>query len=87
LIGEKDLGTFIDPEVYGFVLVEPGEEATRVVALVRPGTDPGTRLTFAEWAADRFARFAEHGPEPDGWQHRRSDGAWQLWAREVFLPG
>lgn len=54
-------------------------------AAIRPGLEANRRATFAEWAESRFQRFLEHGPEPDGWQ-KRSDGAWQLWARGVQLP-
>jgi hypothetical protein len=85
-IAEHDFGD-LDPGVYGAITirtVEGGDSLVSYQAVVRPGTDLGVRLTFAEWAAERFARFAEHGPEPDGWLCR--DGAAQLLARMVNLP-
>jgi hypothetical protein len=38
------------------------------------------------WAVERLDRLAEWGPEPDGWQLRKTDGVYQLWGRLVELP-
>lgn len=83
---EPDFGDLVDPEVGGFILLEPLEDATRYVALIRPGLAEWQLRMFAEWAESRFARFIEHGPEPDGWQKRESDSGWQLWGRLVEMP-
>ena len=89
LIEEQDFGTAVDPEVGGCILAAPAEGGNRFKAVVRPDLDPAFREMFAAWAAERFARFAEHGPEPDGWQEQRelSDGGtWQLWGRLTEMP-
>jgi hypothetical protein len=86
LLEEEDFGRKDEPDVGGCILAEPVEGGTRVRAVVRPGLSGEFREMFAEWAASRFARFNEHGPEPDGWQKRTSDNAWQLWARLRQMP-
>jgi hypothetical protein len=86
-IEEEDFRAVARPGVGGFVLIEPLDDgAHRIVLLVLPGTAPDARARFADWALSRIQRFLEHGPEPDGWQRRQSDGGWQLWAREVEFP-
>lgn len=87
VIEEFDFGRSDDEGIGGLLVVEPiGADATRVVALVRPGTAPALRETFAAWVVGRVTRFVTGGPEVDGWQRRESDGAWQTWARLVDLP-
>jgi len=76
---EQDFGDAVDPEVYGCILAEPADGGNRFKIAVRPELSGWQRETFAEWAASRFARFAEHGPEPDGWQEQSAGGVWQLW--------
>lgn len=83
--GEQAFGWDPDrPDHEGFIVVEAGSPPV-LVARIRPGMGQEARDVFAEWALQRFARFLEHGPEPDGWQNR-SDGGWQLWCRSVVLP-
>ncbi|MGW0251067.1 hypothetical protein ACWDYH_31005 [Nocardia goodfellowii] len=82
---ETDFGREDEPDVGGCLLVEAFEQGMKVMVAVRPGLVGGDRETYAEWAESRLRRFAEHGPEPDGWQ-KRSDGRWQLWARQQQLP-
>ena len=77
----------VDPDICGFAFIDPQLAGSyRVVLLVRPGLSSEKRELFAEWALQRVERFMEHGPEPDGWQRRKADGAWQLWTRLVELP-
>ena len=75
----------VDPEVAGCILAEYVEGGVRFKAAIRAGLAGPVRETFAEWAGQRFQRFAEYGPEPDGWQER-TDEAWQLWGRLVEMP-
>lgn len=56
-----------------------------VYALIRPGSPPEVRALTAEWAERVLSRFADHGPEPDGWQPR-PDGGYQLSTRVVSFP-
>jgi hypothetical protein len=74
-----------DDGIIGAVRVEPSGDVIVVYAAVRTGTSPARRARFAVWAREKFDRFRERGPEPDGWQ-LLDDGAYQLWAREVLLP-
>jgi hypothetical protein len=83
---EEDFGREDEPDVGGCTLAEPVAGGTRVKAVIRPGLAGEPRAMLAEWAESRFQRFTEHGPEPDGWQKRTSDGAWQLWARLHEMP-
>lgn len=75
-----------EPDVNGLLVMRPDGDAAIVNALIRPGLDEPARAVFAEWVEQRIDRFFEHGPEPDGWQKRTSDGGWQLWARLVQMP-
>lgn len=76
-----------EPSVNGLLVMRPDAAGGAVVnALIRPGLDPVERELFAEWVEQRIDRFFEHGPEPDGWQKRTSDGGWQMWARLVQMP-
>lgn len=84
-IEEEDFGREDEPLVAGCALLREVGDGVMVRLVVRPGLEGELRVTFAEWAQQKILRFAEHGPEPDGWQ-RRSDGDWQLWARLVQLP-
>ncbi|MEU5962635.1 hypothetical protein ABZ777_15615 [Micromonospora parva] len=72
------------PNHHGFLIVEPGTPPV-LLARIRPGLDGELLDLFVEWALRLFARFLKHGPEPDGWE-RRSDGAWQAWARLHQMP-
>jgi hypothetical protein len=54
--------------------------------LVRPGTEPEDRESFAEWALGLFTRFYESGPDGDGWGVFGPDGPWQLWATKQWMP-
>ena len=86
---DQDFGDAVDHEVLGCILAAPAEGGNKFRAVLRPGLSGETRETFAEWAASRFARFAERGPEPDGWQEQQelSDGGvWQLWGRLTEMP-
>src|SRR5689334_6090809 len=76
-----------NPDVSGVVMVAPTTDGVnhRVAAFVRPGLLDPCRDSFAAWVDEKLARYLEHGPEPDGWQRRTSDGGWQLWARLVEL--
>ncbi|MEU2004541.1 hypothetical protein ACH47B_26420 [Rhodococcus sp. NPDC019627] len=80
-----DFGSEGDPEVSGCLLVRQFDEGLMMKAAVLPGLFGEAREKFAEWAEARFLRFAEHGPEPDGWQ-KTSDGDWQLWGRLQQMP-
>ena len=75
-----------ESDVIGYVVMRPDGVGARVHAWVRPGVRPDQRARYAEWLEVRIGRFFEHGPEPDGWLRRPSDGDWQLRAREVVLP-
>ena len=70
------------PEHLGCAVNDQGELLAEVH--VQAGMSQDWRDFAAEGALERIDRFAEHGPEPDGWQ-LRSDGAWQLWLRPVQL--
>lgn len=85
-IDEQDFRRDDEPDVSGFVALRPDGDGALINALVRPGLEPDRRARFAEWLEVKIDRFFEHGPEPDGWQRRITDGGWQLWAREVRLP-
>ena len=87
-LAEQEFSDAIDPEVTGAIFIGPGPEGAgpRVVAAVRPGTPGSERERFAGWAAGRFRRFAEHGPEPDGWGRGAGEGEWYLWGRTVYMP-
>ena len=77
----------LDPGLGGCVLIaEHGPDHSSYKIGVRASLSFARRERFAVWATERILRFLEHGPEPDGWQKRTLDGAWQLWAREVLLP-
>jgi hypothetical protein len=52
----------------------------------RADLDEAGRAQLLAGAVERVERLREHGPEPDSWQLRESDGAWQLWLRLVELP-
>ncbi len=80
-----DFGSDCDLALSGCLLVRQLDDGLMMKAAIRPGLAGETREQFAEWAKSRFLRFAEHGPEPDGWQ-KRSDGDWQLWARLQQMP-
>lgn len=84
-LAEEDFGREDEPEVLGCALANELGGLYEFELMIRPGLPEGHRRMFAEWAKAGIKRFAEHGPEPDGWR-RRSDGAWQLWARRVQLP-
>jgi hypothetical protein len=86
VIDEFDFGREDEPDVSGLLLLEEVPGGLGVTALVRPRLSSEPRRTFAEWTLQHIERFIEHGPEPDGWQLRQSDGRWQLWARLVELP-
>jgi len=47
---------------------------------LHPGLPPAIASEVCYEAMVRFDRLANHGYEPDGWQHR-SDGDYQLWLR------
>lgn len=81
----EDFGRHDEPDVTGCVVLKPAKGGVIVRIVARPGVPPEDREMFAEWAESRIDRFLEHGPEPDGWQ-RRSDEAWQLWARRTIMP-
>jgi hypothetical protein len=83
---EEDFGRWDEPDVGGCLLAEPVEGGTRVRAVIRPGLVDEPREMFAAWAQSRFLRFNEYGPEPDGWQKRTTDDAWQLWGRFTQMP-
>jgi hypothetical protein len=83
---EQDFGGAVDAGVCGCILAAPAEGGNRFRAVSRPGMHGWMRETFAEWAASRFARFADHGPGPDGWQEQSGGGTWQLWARLTQMP-
>lgn len=85
-IEEGDLGRSDEPDVVGYVVLRPSDGGATVHAMVVPGLSDDRRAGFAGWLEGRIDRFFEHGPEPDGWQRRQSDGDWQVWAREVQLP-
>lgn len=82
----QDFGDAVDPEVGGCILARPVEGGHQFRAVMRPRMPDWQREMFAEWAAQRFVRFVEHGPEPDGWQEQSSGGAWQLWTRLTEMP-
>ncbi|MEU6703873.1 hypothetical protein [Streptomyces wuyuanensis] len=82
---DLDFGREDEPDICGCILINEVDDGLQARLIIRPGLDRDLRASFAEWAVQRIGRFAEHGPEPDGWQ-RRTDGAWQLWARGVDLP-
>jgi len=83
---EVDFGREDEPDIDGCAVVSVvGDEGIAASFVIRPGLAEELRAGFAEWAVQKVDRFAEHGPEPDGWQHR-SDGDWQLWARRVEMP-
>lgn len=84
-IEEENLGREDEPDIVGCALLDEADGGVRGRFVVRPGLTAEHRAGFAEWAVQRVERFLEHGPEPDGWQ-RRSDGAWQLWVRQVQMP-
>jgi hypothetical protein len=86
VLEEEDFGREDEPNVGGCILAEYVEGGVRLKAVIRPGLSGDFRDMFADWAATRFARFIEDGPEPDGWQKRTSDDAWQLWARLHRMP-
>ncbi|WP_434740766.1 hypothetical protein [Micromonospora sp. SH-82] len=81
-----DLGRHDEPDIGGYLVLVPDESGAVVNAIVRRGVEAEFRAMFAEWVEQRIDRFFEHGPEPDGWKRRSSDGGWQLWARLVELP-
>ncbi|MGS2615161.1 hypothetical protein ACVCAH_11640 [Micromonospora sp. LZ34] len=83
---QTGLGRDDEPDVNGVLVMRPSDVVAEVNALIRPGLDDASRAMFAEWVEQRIDRFFEHGPEPDGWQRRVSDGGWQLWARRVQMP-
>lgn len=82
---EIDFGANVDADVRGCLLVRQVGEGLMMKVAIRPGLVGPARETFAHWAESRLQRFAEHGPEPDGWQ-KRSDGDWQLWGRLRQMP-
>jgi hypothetical protein len=82
---ETDFGDNVDPDVFGCLLVRQVDNGLMMKVAIRPGLVRDARETFAQWAESRLQRFAEHGPEPDGWQ-KRSDGDWQLWGRLQQMP-
>jgi hypothetical protein len=85
--GIEGVVEFVDPEVGGCILARPVEGGHQFKAGIRPGLPGWQREMFAEWAAQRFTRFAEHGPGPDGWQEQDGDrGTWQLWSRLTAMP-
>ena len=76
-----------NPDLAGLLALVPVEDGGAFVhAVIRPGLEEDRRALFAGWVEEKIDRFFEHGPEPDGWQRRQSDGGWQLWARQVQLP-
>ncbi|MFF0487798.1 hypothetical protein ACFYTQ_02120 [Nocardia sp. NPDC004068] len=83
---ETDFGREDEPDIGGCLLVRQVDGGLMMKVAIRPGIAGEERDMFAQWAESRLLRFAEHGPEPDGWQHR-SDGDWQLWGRWQQMPG
>lgn len=77
-IEEVDLERPEEPNVIGYVVTWPEEDAANIVAMCRPNLTRDQRGRFAEWLEERIDRYFEHGVEPDGWQRRNSDGGWQL---------
>ncbi|MGY1814905.1 hypothetical protein [Blastococcus sp. SYSU D00820] len=75
------------PDVVGLLLLNPDPSGGAYVrAVVRPDAGSERRAWFAAWVEEKIDRFAEHGPEPDGWSRRQLDGGWMLWAEELDLP-
>ncbi|MFD6107444.1 hypothetical protein ACFWFQ_32815 [Nocardia salmonicida] len=74
----------VDPDVWGHVRVLVVDSEFDVDVSVRPGLVGRNRMKFAEWALSRIKRFAEHGPEPDGWRYE-GDGRWHLWGALRYL--
>jgi hypothetical protein len=85
-IEEFDLQRDDEPDVVGYVVLVPSDLGATINALIKPGSSSNSRALFAEWLESRIDRYFEHGPEPDGWERRASDGGWQLWARELQMP-
>lgn len=84
---EFDFGREDEPDVTGAIAVGFLDEDTyNATIIIRPGTQPDIRAMFAEWVLSRLGRLFEHGPEPDGWRLRKSDGRWDLWGRLVDFP-
>jgi hypothetical protein len=83
---EEHFGRDDEPDIAGCLLAEYVEGGTRMRAVIRPDLADELCQTFAKWAESRLLRFHEVGPEPDGWQKRTSDDAWQLWGRLTQMP-
>jgi len=76
-----------NPDLGGLLVLVPQEDGhLEVYAATRPHLAEPRRELLAQWIEEKIDRFSEHGPEPDGWQQRKSDGGWQLWARMVWMP-
>jgi hypothetical protein len=84
-IVEADVGRHDEPDVIGLADLEVHDGRVEACAVVRPGISEQDLARFTEWLDSRVDRFAEHGPEPDGWEER-SDGRWLLWLRNMALP-
>jgi hypothetical protein len=82
---EEDLGCSDEPDILGYALIYNIGDLFHVRFIIQEGLDWRSRAAFADWAKEHLRRFAEHGPDPDGW-YRRSDGGWQFWVRQVQKP-
>jgi hypothetical protein len=83
-IEEMEFPAEVDSGIDAYAQIYRNGDEFDVTLRVRSGSSRDARREFADWAVSRIRRFAEHGPEPDGWQ-LRSDGGWQLWVRSVYL--
>lgn len=73
----------VDTAVIGAMTIDPLRG--QVWVAVRTSTSAEQRERVWAWALASLDRFAEHGPGPDDWREL-PDGAFQKWAREVYLP-
>lgn len=83
-----------DPALLGVLAAIPDDEAddegeggrgeVGYYLVPRPGLSLPETERLTAYALTRCARYAQHGPEPDGW-HPRADGGHEVWVRSVEL--
>lgn len=84
---DEMVGLVVTPDRMAVLFVdEDAADPVRYSLAHRPGMSSDMLQMCSEWAAQRVSRFLAHGPGPDGWHRRRTDGVWQLWAALEGLP-
>lgn len=69
------------PDAVALIVFYPEATHLRVCGLIRSTLTGEDDAALGRWIGTRARRFIEHGPDPDGWRLRITDGGWQLVVR------